>query len=367
MVTTRMAVNPDVINHYILASHVNPETINMRGLGDILSGVKQPTFNQISSIAKKIHVPTGLLMLPEIVNTDRTRLQFRTVGSHQVRNMSAELRDTIAEMQVKQDFLRDENEESLDFLGKFSHERNVSFIAQNIRQYLELPCPLDGSDPQKVLNTVRSAVGRIGVYIFFNGKIKDNTHRKLSVDEFRGFVLFDLKAPIIFINGCDSKRGQLFTLIHETVHLFIGSEDIMENIDYVTPEEAFVNAITSEILLPLSQAARYGLPDVHDLAERYKVSEEVAVRRLYDAGRVTHDEYDQYIAYLDRQYMHQKEYKQGSSGGNYCKTLHYRIDPRFFQTVQNALTANRITPTDAFSIVGVGYKGYKSLAGDTRQ
>lgn len=64
------------------------------------------------------------------------------------------------------------------------------------------------------------------MFVFFNGKIHDNTHRPLDPDEFRGFSLNSSKAPIIFINQTDSQNAQLFTLLHELVHLFIDDEGI---------------------------------------------------------------------------------------------------------------------------------------------
>ena len=361
MVTTRVVINPNVLKHYIVRSNIDPVEIGVNGLDEILAGKRQPTFNQISSIAKKTHTPTGLLLLPEVVNTGRSRLRFRTIGSGAVKTVSAELRDTIAEMQSKQDFLHEEVEGNLGFIGRYSGTRDARVVAQRIREYLELPCPLEGGTPQEVLNGVRRAVGDIGIYVFFNGKVKDNTHRRLSLDEFRGFVLADSKAPVIFINGCDSKRGQLFTLIHETVHLFIGSEEIMEGIDYVTPEEAFVNAVTGEILIPQGRVKNQELRDVSDLAERYKVSEAVVVRRLYDATRISHAEYERYMDYLDSQYRKNSQ-RGGAKRGNYRTALPYRIDSRFFRTVQNAVESSHITPTEALSIVGVGYKGYRVLA-----
>lgn len=84
--------------------------------------------------------------------------------------------------------------------------------------------------------------------------MKDNTHRPLSVKEFRGFVLLDHKAPIIFINQKDTKNGQLFTLVHELVHIFVGTEEIFNIVeagDYQFDRtEAFINKVTAEILVP---------------------------------------------------------------------------------------------------------------------
>ena len=62
-----------------------------------------------------------------------------------------------------------------------------------------------------------------------------------------------------------------------------------------------------------------------------------------------------------------KEYQQRkiqslSKGGDYYNNLHFRMDGRFFNYVQQALQQNRISYTDAFRIIGVSFKGYKALA-----
>ncbi len=66
----------------------------------------------------------------------------------------------------------------------------------------------------------------IGIVIMLNGIVGANTHRGLSIDEFRAFTLIDDFAPLIFINATDSKAGLLFSLIHEFVHIGIGANSL---------------------------------------------------------------------------------------------------------------------------------------------
>ena len=62
----------------------------------------------------------------------------------------------------------------------------------------------------------------MGFFVFTGGKIGANTHRPLDVKEFRAFTLIDTHAPLIFINTTDTANGRLFSLLHETVHVWLG-------------------------------------------------------------------------------------------------------------------------------------------------
>ena len=212
-------------------------------------------------------------------------------------------------------------------------------------------------------------MNNLGVFVFLNGKVKDNTRRPLNLKEFRGFVLSDKRAPLIFINQTDSSAGKLFTLIHEFVHLFFDDSDLLTSHDFAshTKLEAKINRITAEILLPQRFLAE--LMDNHlnlednlaSISKRFEVSKFVVLRRLYDLKYISREIYISMNHQLEQEFMKLQRNDSNSSGGNYYNNLKFRMDHHFVHYVDNAVKQNRISYTDAFLIVGVGYKGYHHL------
>lgn len=368
---TRLDIDESVLSFYIKQSHTPLEQIKkkVKNVDLFISGKKQPTFNQLIEISKLIHVPTGLLLLSKKINTENTRLDFRTINSKIINSdgISSELRDTIDEMQIKQDFLKNELDIELDFIGKYSINDDYLLLSNIIRKKLGIGIDhhLDKMFKKNPLHFFRTKINDLGIFVFFNGKVKDNTHRPLNIKEFRGFVLSDTIAPIIFINQADSKTGQLFTLIHELIHIFIGEEGIFNDRDvdnHSNKVEAFVNKVTAELLVPAQSINQLDKLDINELANKFRVSKFVIARRLLDNKYISYDKYKEISEELQKEFEDNEKYiTKKSTQGNYKNNLTFRMDNHFFYHVENALNQNRISYTEAFSVLGVGYKGFKSL------
>jgi hypothetical protein len=62
----------------------------------------------------------------------------------------------------------------------------------------------------EALNDLIEKAEEKGIIVLRNGVVGNNTHRKLNVREFRGFVLYDEIAPVIFINNNDTISAKIF-------------------------------------------------------------------------------------------------------------------------------------------------------------
>jgi Zn-dependent peptidase ImmA (M78 family) len=207
---------------------------------------------------------------------------------------------------------------------------------------------------EDALRHLRERIESAGVLVVFNGVVGNNTHRKLDADEFRGFALVDEYAPLVFVNNADFKSAQIFTLIHECAHLWIGSSGV-SNFEKLTPSdhavELWCNAVAAEFLVPKQELRsvwqHLPLDDrIGSVARNFKVSRLVVARRALDLDLIN---WDTFISL----YEESRTKSAGGEGGNFWNSQNVRIGRRFGSAVIRAVKEGRLLYRDAYHLTGL--------------
>jgi len=326
-------------------------------------GEKQPTLKQLEGFAKATHTPIGYLFLSE-PPVERVPIpDFRTVANERIDHPSPDLLDTLYICQQRQewyrDFARSMGEVPLAFAGSVRMAADVVRTAARIRHALAFDI-----DERRQMPTWTDALRRfieqadaLGVLVMVSGVVGSNNRRKLDPQEFRGFALADELAPLVFINGADSKAAQMFTLAHELVHVWLGQSALSDAQAASVPEhevERWCNKVAAELLVPLEvlraeHDRRAELrAELDRLARRFKVSTLVILRRIHDAGGLSREAFWQ--AY-EEELARLRALTKGS-GGDFYLTLGARAGKRFARALVVSTLEGRSSFTEAFRLLG---------------
>lgn len=300
-------------------------------------------------------IPFGYLFLdtpPE--NRKPPIADFRTI---QISGpLSKNFFDTYDDIDFKQswyrDFLFDSGAEPLPFIGRFSASTDANTIAANMRSVLGLSisdyAALKSSDELFSLISAKSEAA--GILVFKNSIVGGNATRPLSVAEFRGFVLSDKLAPVIFINGADAPAAWVFTLAHELAHLWLGDSGISDAAtSSQNSHERLCNAVAAEFLVPHTDfLAEWNRIDgkeyekLENARKRFRVSTLVISRRAFDLGLISEAKYQSVYAEVRSHAAKPKE-----PGGDYYRTLAVRNSKNFTSRVARLAATGTISFREA--------------------
>ncbi|MDP9806618.1 Zn-dependent peptidase ImmA (M78 family) [Trueperella bonasi] len=335
-------------------------------LHEWVGGQKKPTLKQLQKFSHSTHTPFGLLFLPEPPEEEIPIPDMRTIGNVAVGRPSADLLDTIHLCQERQDwyrwYARDNDFEPVGFIGSAALTDRPEKVALEIREILEFD-----KEKRKMfyrwedsLSYLLHAIEGLGVMVMINGIVGSNTNRKLDPNEFRGFALADPLAPLIFVNGADTKSAQIFTLTHELAHLWLGhsalSDMQLANRD-VPDEELWCNYVAAEVLVPLREfeVAYRGettVAELERLAKEFKVSTLVILRRIYDASLLSWNDYrKQYIEERER-VLELYVGNESTGGGNFYNSQMRRLGRRFGRAVVSSVYEGSTSFREGYQLLG---------------
>ena len=327
------------------------------------TGEQQPTLRQLETFARVTSTPLGYLFLAAPPHEEIPIPDFRTIGNARIGRPSPDLLETIYICQQRQewyrDFARAEREERLPFVGSATIDSDPVTTANAMRATLGFSLNERRTAPTwtDALRRFIEQADELGVLIMVNGVVGNNTRRKLDPSEFRGFALADDLAPLVFINGADTKAAQMFTLAHELVHLWIGQSALSDITLADTPTnriERWCNLVAAELLVP-AEALRSEFDhaaslerEVSRLARIFKVSTLVVMRRLHDIGVMSRDAmWSAYDAEVARLLAIERE-----PGGDFYRTQAVRVSKRFARALIVSTLEGSTLHRDAFRLLG---------------
>jgi Zn-dependent peptidase ImmA (M78 family)/transcriptional regulator with XRE-family HTH domain len=347
-------------------------------LAEFEVGDKFPTRGQLLKIASVYRRPLTVFYMaapPEIGNKGE---DFRTiagqVSAKETGLLDALLRDIRARQDMVRSVLEDDDEmRPLAFVGRTSIRENVALIAETIRQALGIAAARDlrrFNGPEALFNDLRERIEKLGIFVLLVGNLGSH-HSNISESIFRGFAIADEIAPFIVINDQDAKSARSFTLIHELVHIFVGSTGVSGSpttIEPATPSgrvERFCNDVAGEFLLPTGE-----LPGVEQIAEgaerevirivaeAWNVSEPMVAYRFQRTGRISEAQYRDLCAHYAARWRQvrdrAREQNRDIEGGpNYYIVRKHRLGRALLGLVGRTLREEALTHTKAAKILGV--------------
>jgi Zn-dependent peptidase ImmA (M78 family) len=343
---------------------------------------EQPTYAQIESLSKKIHIPLGYFFLKTPPIEHLPLLEFRTLNSASPKPPSRDLIDTYYQMDAIQEWMRDylidRGNDALPFIGSCKDEKNIEKIASSIRKTTGLALDWYSQSKNAVtsFNLLRKCFENIGILILKNGVVGQNNYRPLDINEFRAFTLMDNYVPLVFINSCDSDKGKLFSLVHEVAHIWLGLNSFY-NDDFKlafnrNPRETICNAVAAELLVPnkifvLEWEKQHIQPieeKIVSLAKNFRCGEIVIARRALDNHYISPKQY-QVIAQTMINLFNKKK-NPDSGGGNYYETNKSRYGLPLILALDNSTKEGKTLYTEAFRLTNTKRNTFAHLVAEIR-
>lgn len=255
-------------------------------------------YKNLLQLAEKLDIPFGYLFLQEMPkeNTKIAELRRKNPKS----KISQELKESIKNSEYKQLWYRDyliEIGQEAQYNKKLDNEKEVIEKIKLMLHFNKLP-----KEPYKALNQMIGQLQDKNFLIFIATRINRSNSKKLDIEDFRGYCLYDKYAPAIFLNNQDSYKGKIFTLLHELAHILYGKNGIILPDNEHQKLEKACNFIAGEILIPeyllLEQWDKKlnVSQNIDSLRDKFNLaSDEAIATKAINLKLVSQKQYEEYI------------------------------------------------------------------------
>lgn len=340
-------------------------------------GEDAPTVPQLRKIAQVYRRPLAVFFLPEPPKDFMALRDFRRIPGPDVRHWSPNLRSAVIRAGEQREALRElaeiSGEEPVS-LPTIEFTEDVEILASRIRKLIgiSLEEQVSWREPYVALKSWIAAVEETGVLVLQT--------QKIAVEEMRGFALSEDPIAVVVLNGGDSRRGRIFTLVHELVHVVLHSSGVCDLFPIERDRndndrtESFCNRVAAAVLLPKDafltdrlvadpRGEEWDNLLLGQLQDRYSVSREVVLRRLLSLERTTYDFYQRRRQVFIDEYRGLKEEKKK---GRKPQISPYRLKVRdlgrpYVELALDAYRGRIISTSEAADYLDVPVKGIEKI------
>lgn len=269
-------------------------------------GTKKPTLTTLEKLARYYKRPLAAFFLPDPPQEPSLPTDFRALPGEDRPPLSRKTRLAIRRARRIQslatELIEIEGGEPVASIGSISLDDDPEIVAA--RERSKLPISVDDQFSFRGLyeafDTWRDSLESLSIVVY---------QTPIPLEEARGFSLLNHKLPIIVVSISDAIAARIFTLFHEYAHLLMGLSGICipsqashEDASFQETER-FCNHFAGAFLVPrhslehdrcaqlINRESYVGDASLAELARRFKVSNQVILRRLLLCNLISRNEY----------------------------------------------------------------------------
>lgn len=328
------------------------------------TGESYPSFAKAQALARFLKIPFGYLFLTKPPSDDIPLPDFRTIGDRRHGAPSPDFLDLCNQVLLKKEWYREYCEQISSPPVRFPDRgmnAGIDSLSEAIGDALSINAALrrECRDWSSYLTRLSQNAQSIGILVMRSGVVGNDTTRPLDVAEFRGFAIADAYAPVVFINSRDAIAAQIFTLLHEIAHIWIGQSGVSnpDPTEFSTNRfEKFCNAVSAQVLVPHEEFETVWIETPHgdsflsSIARHFWVSTLVVLRRAFELNKFGREEFFRLVK-IEKE---KQQVRRRTSGGSFSTNLLARNSKRFTDGVLRAVRENQLLYRDAANLLGMG-------------
>lgn len=343
------------------------ELSSKKGLSSLKNeknGIVKLTMRQLNKLASILRYPLVYFMLDEpVTDIDKLDIEdFRTSKNQKIKpsiNLCEQIDYCKNQQAWFSDYAKINDFVPFKYINHFKLDDCPELSGKVVGDYLHIThslCKDEGEFLQKIKNILEK-----NIILVISSKVLKHTNYRLNTTEFRGFALTDSYAPLIFINGNDSVRAQIFTICHELGHICLGLSGVSDvSIHNTKNTETWCNDFAANILMPHDEIISdfeesLDLQDfIKTASKKYHVSNIALIIRIYKLHLIDKEKFSIELDKAEHQYLdYSKNVEKKKSGGDYYNNVGSRLSNLLTKALIASTAVGETTFRDATYLLGL--------------